>query len=398
MENTNNLPATMAGMQMAEVQRIMGDAPQTLTINKQSTEKAVQAADALLENARSVGMSDALDGEMARYVDKAKKTIVTMNDRRKPFTQIMDAVKKELTTLEADLKTKIAEVQAQRDGYATMKMEEQRRREREAQEKLAREREAIDLAKSADIGLAENFAEHFREAKGVMLEKFNGAGLSIFDETMGEIESFSDVLTAEVYGGFRPALRAQYHAAEDVKAITSAAMNARFKDDVILYQRGISAYKRELLDKRNSKLAELKEMEAAGAAERERLEAERKQREDAERERLAKEAEEARAKAAAEAETQAAGAAAQAEIAAMAEVGTQEAQVRESYEITVNNPTGNMLIASCWFQNEGKLMTQDKIDRVTFERMRKFCEKHAMSTGEMIDSPFVSYTEVFKAK
>ncbi len=41
---------------------------------------------------------------------------------------------------------------------------------------------------------------------------------------------------------------------------------------------------------------------------------------------------------------------------------------------------------------------QDKIDRVTFERMRKFCEKHAMTTGEFIDSPLVTYTEIFKAK
>lgn len=388
----------MAGMQMAEVQRIMGDAPQTLTINKQSTEKAVQAADALLENARSVGMSDALDGEMARYVDKAKKTIVTMNDRRKPFTQIMDAVKKELTTLEADLKTKIAEVQAQRDGYATMKMEEQRRREREAQEKLAREREAIDLAKSADIGLAENFAEHFREAKSVMLEKFNGASLSTFDETMGEVQSFSEELTKGVYAGFAPRPQHRYHSDEEAAAIVKVALRTHFDADVASYRLGIAAYKRELLDKRNSKLAELKEMEAAGTAERERLEAERKQREDAERDRLNREAEDARAKAAAESETQAAGAAAQAEIATMAEVGTSEAQVRESYSIKVKNPTGNMLIASMWFQNEGKGMTQDKIDRVTFERMRKFCEKHAMATGEFIDSPFVVYTEVFRAK
>ncbi len=118
----------------------------------------------------------------------------------------------------------------------------------------------------------------------------------------------------------------------------------------------------------------------------------------AERERLNREAEERRTKATAAAETQAAGQAAQAEISAMAEVGVSEAQVRESYQITVNNPTGNMLIASVWFQNEGKLMSQDKIDRVTFERMRKFCEKHAMTTGKFIDSPFITYTEVFKAK
>lgn len=398
METNNTLPAVAVEVQITEVQRIMGDAPQALTLNRQSTENAARAADTLLDNARGVGMSDALDGEMSRYVDKAKKTLAAMNERRKPVTQIMDAVKKEFTSSEAVLKTKIAEVQQARDAYATMKMEEQRRQEREAQAKLAREREAIELAKNADIELAANFGAHFREAKEILLDKFNGAALLTLDETITEIQSFSEELTKEMYAGFRPSLKAQYHTPEDVQAITSKAMNGGFKDDAASYRMGIASYKRELLDKAESKRAELEAMEAAGAEERARLEEERKKREEAERERIARETAEAAAAVAAAAEIQAAGDVAHAEIAVMAEVATQGAQVKEAYQITVTNPTGNMMIAQMWFSNEGKTLSQDKIDRVTFERMRKFCEKHAMETGEMIESPFITYTEIFRAK
>lgn len=393
-----NLPATTAEVQITEVQRIMGDAPQALTLNRQSTQKAVQAADALLENARNVGMSDALDGQMSTYIVKAKATITAMNDRRKPITQIMDAVKKEFTSSESDLKTKIGEVQQQRDAYATLKMEEQRRLEREAQAKLAREREAIELRKNAEVELAKNFGEHFREAKEMLLEKFNGSTLSTFDETLGEINSFSETLTKEVYAGFRPGLSAQYHTPDEIQTITSNAMSANFTGDAGLYQQGIASHKRELLDKTASKRAELEALEAAGAEERARLEDERKKREQADHERIAAEAQAAAAATASAAEAQAAGDMAHAEIMAMAEVGTQGAQVKEAYQIEVTNPTGNMLIAQMWFINEGKTMSQDKIDRVTFERMRKFCEKLAMTTGEMIDSPFVTYNEVFSAK
>lgn len=376
----------------------MGDAPQTLTLNRQSTENAVKAANALLDNARNVGMSDALDGEMSRYIDKAKKTLAAMNDRRKPVTQIMDAVKKEFTSSEADLKTKIVEVQTMRDGYATMKMEEQRKREREAQAKLARERESIGLRKTAETTLANNFTEHLREAKEMMLDKFNSITLSQFDTTIEELRNFSDQLTKNIYEGFRPALTAQYHSPDEIKEIASRTMNMHFGSDREKYHAEIVAYKQELLDKKQSKFEELEELEAADAAERERLDAERQARENADRERLNREANESRAKAAATAETTAAGEAAHAEIAAMAEVGIQEAQVRESYQITVNNVAANLLIAQMWFQYEGKKMPQDKIDRVTFERMRKFCEKHAMETGELLDSPFITYTEIFRAK
>jgi len=51
-----------------------------------------------------------------------------------------------------------------------------------------------------------------------------------------------------------------------------------------------------------------------------------------------------------------------------------------------------------WFEKEGKSMAQDKINKVTFDRMRKFCEAHALKTGEMIVSPMVEYKPIYKAK
>ncbi|MDR2652291.1 MAG: hypothetical protein LBC68_08265 [Prevotellaceae bacterium] len=385
------------GLQITEVQRIMGDAPVVLQENKTRVQKAVEFAKNLIKNSEEVGMNDALDAQMSNYIDKAKKTVTAINERRKPFTQMVDAIKKEFTSQESALKSVIEEVQGIRNAYVTLKMEEQRKREEAARLKLAKEQELIDIRKQAEIQLATNFNEHTREAKQLLLDKFNGATLGNIDEIMLDLAEFNKDLTVDIYKTFRPKISSRYYTEEEIKPVIAQIMNLNYKVDKDTYAKEISAYVADLRSKKASKINELRELAKASAAERERLEEAKRLREQAEADRIAKEAEEARQKAEAEAAVVAAGANAAATVDA-AVVTSVKPDVKEGYEIELKNVAANLLLVQMWFENEGKNLSQDKINKVTFDRIRKFCELHAIKTGEMIDSPFVEYIPIYKAK
>lgn len=386
------------GLQIDKVQEIIGQAPAILEENKQRVSRAMDAADTLLKNKEEVGMSDALDGQMAAFVEKGKKTITAINERRKPFTQMVDMVKKEFTTQESNLKTKVDEVQQVRNAYATKLMEEQRERERIAAERLAKEQEAIALRQQAETKLSNAFNEHLREAKGLLLDKFNGATLQSLPEVALDIAEFNAVLTTETYRTFTPTLAAQYHGQPEIGEILRAAMNALWPGHRDQYASEVTAYKQELRDKKESKRAELEAIEKAGAEEAARLQVEKEAREKAERERIERETREAQEKAEAEAAVQASAATASAMVDTVAEVATAKPEAKEGYEIVLKNVAANLLIAQLWFEHEGKSLSQDKINKVTFDRMRKFCEAHALKTGETIVSPLVEYKPIYKAK
>ena len=396
METT--LQTTDTGLQIAEVQRIIGEAPATLQSNRKSTQNSIEFADNLIQNSKKVGMNDILDGQMASYVEKGRKTITAINDRRKPFTQMVDLLKKEFTGLESLLKAKVDEVQHIRNEYATKKMEEQQERERQVLLQQAKEREAIELKRQSEIQLADNFSEYLKEAKKVLIDKFNSATLDNLDAIVDIIAGSGVTLTKEVYITLKPSLKSQYHEGKGLEDIILSVIREKFPGDAVTYSGELSALRREIVDKKMSKRAELEALAKADEAERSRIEEERRQREKAERLRLETEAEAARQKATADAAVEAAGATAAAMVDARAAIASVTPDVKEGYEIILKNIAANLLIAQCWFENEGKTLSQEKIDKVTFARMRKFCETYALKTGGIISNSMIEYKPVYQAK
>lgn len=394
----NKLPVPASETGMAEIQNIFEKAPATLTANRDSNHKAIDAGNALLKNVQTVGMSDLMDEEISKFIDRGKKTISAMNERRKPFTQMMDAVKKEFTSLEGDLKEKIQELQTIRDEYAARKMEAKIKKEQEAARELARSREAATLRQEAENAISSGFIDYLSEAKRILMDKFNSANLDSMDDTIEEIKNFCEVLTPDTYKTFPVTLNPNYHTKDEAYEFQRAAMNHLYKGDKQTYQKEISALKKELCDKKASKIAELKQIAEADATTAQRLEEERKQREERERIKIQEQAQQAKDKAETVSASTASAELARAEINAAASLSGSEVDAKEGYQIIVKEPAAYVLIAQFWMLNEGKSLSPDKIEKVTFERMRKFCEKMALATGELIESPFIEYKPVYKAK
>ncbi|MDR1340120.1 MAG: hypothetical protein LBK58_08730 [Prevotellaceae bacterium] len=396
----NIVPATVTDIQLdvEGMQGVFSSAPEILSQNMESREKACAAGRAMLENADRAGMSDALDRQMKGLADKLKTTVEAMNIRRKPFTQLITAVQKKFTGLEKEVSETAQEIQRRRDAYATEKIEKQKERERIEHERLERERLTIQLQKGIELKISNSFIADLTEAKRLLFDKFNSSTIDSIEERRNEIESFSEeyayIAPADIkpmkFGGLT-------FDGEEVSAIIAKCVEGLSDGFSEQYRTEISALKRELSDKLPSKLRELQELAKSTAEELERLEQEAAEREAEERKRLEQEAAEAEKKAAEAAELRAT--AGTIDAIAESEVSLEAApKVKDSYEIEVKKNGGWLLLVQFWYDKEGKNLDSGKIAKYTLERMKRFCEAYALKYGEKIDSPLIEYKPVYKAK
>jgi TolA-binding protein len=382
------------------MQNIFLQAPAILETNVSSKEKAFAAGLALLENADKVGMSDKLDEQMSMFVGRAKKTVEAMNERRKPFTQLITAVQKQFTGLEKEVSDVVKQVQDRRDAYATEKIEAQRERERIEQARLEKERNAIQMRKDIETKISNSFIADLTTAKRLLFDKFNATTVEGVDGVHQEIESFSEDYSytppvLDEKQTFR--LSGSTFTGREINATTAETVDKLLDDFKENYKTEISALKRELIDKLPSKVNELQELAKADAENRARLEREAAEREAAESERLERERREAADRAAAEAELRATAETVNA--IAESEISLEtKPEVKEGYEIEVKKTGGWLLITQFWYEREGKTLDNAKIAKYTFERMKRFCEAYALKNEEKIVSPLIEYKPIYKAK
>jgi chromosome segregation ATPase len=392
----------LATIDIEKVQDIIASAPMVLEQNRTSRENGLKRYKTLKELVSEHGMSDELDKQLASFIPKAKATIQAMNERRKPFTQTVDALKKEFTSIENELKTAADDLQSDRNAYASIKMEEQRERERQAQRKLQIEKEKIRVESELKTKLSENYSDFLNRQKNQLLDVFENATLEDYDQVAEQISQFRPVFNKETFEALTPSVSfdSLLITQADVDQITTAIMDETMLMTIEAdYRKNILAFRKDLLDKLPTKKDELEELAKAGKAEQERLQAEAKKRREEEQARMYAEAEAAKQKAREEASTKAAADLFEASVSTQADMGFNEApKVKEAVEIIIKRPAGYALIFQFWFEKEGSKLPADKIERMTIARMMAFCEKHTLATGEVISSPLIEYKEIFKAK
>lgn len=375
---------------------ILNSAPEILMQNQTSKSKATEAYLTIENLITDNGMSDFYDSELAKFVEKGKKTIISMNDRRKPVTQMIDLIKKEFTSLESDLKSTVDKAQSQRNAYATEKMKIKQEEDRQAALRLAKEKEIIEYRKSCEIAVSSYFTECASKIKSQFLNDFNSLTLENIDKA--GFESTSSNFDTYFYKGINLTFPDNSLLDKDtLDSIRSEFIDADYSAQKAQFKAEIQSQLRELVDKIPSKKAELQTLDLADAAETERLLKEKEAREKDEADRIAKEAENKRKEAETAASVKAAGE--QAAVLVDAQVGLFEApKVVESYEIKLTNIAGYLMLIQFWFEKEGKSLPQDKFEKFTFARAKAFCENYAKKNDEFIKNPTIVYEPKYKAK
>lgn len=375
--------------------------PQSYQANALSCQRCAEAGQQLLDEIERNGMSDELDKRLAAYIEKTRKTVKAMNERRSPVTKLFDQVRSEFTILENTIdptkKDTVPYRIAQfRNAYAAKKREEEERRRQAELATL----ELLKAKESYRVAVEEDYRRSFNNLVTTSineLTKLNtGVTLENYTAVFDTVTGYQSTLRAD----WCPpsAVRLPYNVSpEETKAIRNEVfckLLPSFEEQFVFE---VDEYRREILDKLPSKKIELERMAEADAAEAARLKAEMAKREAEEAARKEQE----RKKAEAEAQQKAELDKANAEMSGLFGVAKAEQvytpKSKVSKKIKVNDPGAFLNIVSMWWQREGCTLSVDELSKI-FKKQLTFCEKLATKEDVFVEAAGLEYYDDVKAQ
>ena len=390
-------------VQPENIKLIVSNAPQSMHDNIVSCRRCIEAGENLLEAIQDNGMTDELDLQAAAFIEKSRKTVRKMNERRSPVTKLFDEIRTRFTSIEnaidpAKADTIPYKLQQFRNQYAATKREEEERRRRE---ELARQQAEAARAK-LKIDVEEDFKARFQcligETVNNLTELDNRVTLENYDEVCGQIKTCSTELPPEwLYNLHSTVHRPLNLPVDEMRKIESEMKEALGKQFKEQYAAEIQDNKDYILDRLPSKKANLERIAKANAEEAARIQAEieerqRKEAEAQEAERKRKEEEERKKSEAARQ---------QVEMGflfnAQAAVQGYQPKMKVSKKIELLNPEGILPVIGMWWRLEGCNLSTQELSKM-FKKQITFCEKVANKDGEFIKDESVSYIDDVKAK
>lgn len=404
MNETND---TLPILREENVQMIVQNAPNAYNTNSLSSMRCADFGKNLLDEIERTGMTDELDKRCADYIDKAKRTLKAMNERRAPFTKLFDQIRSEFTGMENTIDPTKKDtvpylIQQKRNAYAAKKREEAERARQEEMRRQQREQAVTRYTQEAE----DDYRRQFDNTVTFTINELTSLNQSLtvenFDEVSEKLKTFKTTLGNEWFQSCQSHAHKPYEISDDeavqIRQSILNRLSRQFKEQ---YASEVGEYRDTITDALPSKKLELERMAKANAEEQARMKAELEAREAAETRRLdeerkRKEEEAQAAKKAQQTATEMDGLFGQAAIAAP--VGYQpKTAVRK--RIVADTPDGILAMVSMWWSKEGRFLPMEELIKI-FKKQITFCEKLAndKDNPELISSPFVHYEDEVKAK
>lgn len=401
-ENTNLLI-----LHKENVQMIAQSAPKTYDDNSLSSLNCSRAGEKLLDEIRKHGMTDELDQRCATYIDKTKRTLKTMNERRSPITKLFDQIRSEFTGMENSIDPTKKDtvpflIQQERNKYAEKKHEEAERVRREEMMRQQHEQALNRYRKEVEDDYRRQFDIKVNDDIGMLKSLNNSLTLDNYDEVSKKITNFSIQIGNDWFSELLSFVHKPYEVndteAEQIRKEVISRIAPKLSEQ---YNKEIGEYRDTLTDSMPSKKCELLRMEKSNAEEQARLKAELAAKEAAEVRRLDEERkrreEEARSAQQVQAQaTEMDGLFGQAMIASP--TGYQP-KTSVKMRISPLNAQGVLDILSLWWSKEGKHKSVEDLCKM-FKKQIIYCEKIANDKDkpELINTTNVRYDEEVKAK
>ncbi len=364
-----------------------------LAENQKSAKTCMSVGDKLLAEAQS-GMTDELDESIKKYLAKTTTTIKTMNERRKPVTQIFDKIRVGFTSLENYLKGgSIEKLQQIRDDYAKKKLAEAELARKEAERKLLIQQTKDNLRSDTVETLKQAGSKAIEETIKTIQTLFSSVTLSNAEEVKKKIQGTSLVFNKTC---FKAPQKPDILSQEEYKEVGNKAYSETIKGVENQFNFDVAGTVDEILQKFPSKIAELQRIEEqkktnAEAAKKAAEELAKKDAENAARK-------EAERKAQEEKEKQAAALAKN-----TANVDNLFAQqiaapvkAKVTKKIEVMDVRGYLNIIQLWWSVEGAALDKEALDK-KLKFAITCAEKEANKNDHIIDSPYIKYVDDVKA-
>lgn len=386
------------------VQTLAELGPQSYKDNQLSHFRCLEAGKQLLERVQREEMSDALDMDIAKFIEKAKITLKKMNGKRSPVTQLFDQIRKAYTSMENEVDPAKAtsipgQLQAVRNAFAQKKHEEEERRRRAEAARLAKETAKNTYRAAVEDDYIRQFNALVNKAINELNDMNKRINLDNYEILYDGIKNYSCELPNNwcetvASGAYRPTELSS----EECKAMQASVMAGlvnRFKEQ---YPFEVQSTRDDILDRMLSKKKELERIAKASAEDAARLKAEMEAKEREENAR--KEAERA------ERERQEAAAAQLAlqksEMDGLfgipvAAPTTYQPKTQVKKKVVVETPNDIMAIVAFWWSQEGCTLPLEDLCK-QFKKQITFANTAANSKDNPMFISNVLYEDEVKAK
>lgn len=393
-------------IKVEEFTSLMKSAPDALGKNQKSIANCNSAGQAILDTIHGEGMTDELDAKAAEYLKKVNVTITNMKSRRAPVTQLFDRIRSIFTTDEKaidpkDKSTIPGKIAAERDRYAALKREEERRKQQEMQRQANIEKEKGTYRLAIEQAINTHMSSYFAEQQKNLSHIWESITLATFELKEKSIKGWSTLYPREHFDTFNQDITTYYLDAQTKENIKAEILNNKYSAFSQQYKFNMEDLRQSFIDRLSSKKQELieeeelrkKDAEAAAKAE-----AERKQREEEERKQRELEIQQKEHEQQQKAESSIQSAQMNSLFAtAAASVTTRTSKAKVTERIKILHPAGFLEVYQMWWINEGQNLTIEELEKI-HKKMISFCEKKANSDDEMkIKSKYIRYEEEVKA-
>lgn len=393
-------------IKVEEFTSLMKSAPDALGKNQKSIANCNSAGQAILDTIQGEGMTDELDAKAAEYLKKVNVTITNMKSRRAPVTQLFDRIRSIFTTDEKaidpkDKSTIPGKIAAERDRYAALKREEERRKQQEMQRQANIEKEKGTYRLAIEQAINTHMSSYFAEQQKNLSHIWESITLATFELKEKSIRGWSTLYPREHFDTFNQDITTYYLDAQTKENIKAEILNNKYSAFSQQYKFDMEDLRQSFIDRLSSKKQELieeeelrkKDAEAAAKAETERKQREEEERKQRELEIQQKEHEQQQ-----KAESSIQSAQMNSLFAtAAASVTTRTSKAKMTERIKILHPAGFLEIYQMWWINEGQNLTIEELEKI-HKKMISFCEKKANSDDEMkIKSKYIRYEEEVKA-
>lgn len=383
------------------VEMISTSAPQAYEQGKASHDACIAYGEKILARLESEGMSDELDRDMAKYVDRSRQTVKKINELRSPITKLFDEFRNVFTTLENEVnpttKTSVpGKVQLARNQYAAFKRAEEEKRRAEELEKMRKEDERKAFMFELEEERKTVLNQTIRCAISQLEDWYKMVTPDNYKDIEEKIGNFScEYPNKQFYSTVQAPVR--YFTVDEIGMMRIEVANRVRSQIAEQYRFEMESTRDDLLSKIPGKVKELQEIARASAEEAERrrqqmaaVEAEEAARKEEERKRKEEEerAKQEAARMSAEVETLFG--------QAKASVPDYAPKTKVKLKMNILNPEGFPEALMFWWSREGKTLSVDELTK-KFKTIITYCEKVANSEGTKIQSEHIEYVEEVKA-
>lgn len=386
------------------VQQIADLAPQSYKDNSLSHFRCLEVGKQLLEKAKSEGMSDALDMEIAKFIEKAKATVKKMNGKRTPVTQLFDQIRRVYTTMENDVDpSKVDSIpyqlQQQRNAFAKKKHEEEERRRREEAARQAKENAKVRYRAEVEDDYVKQFNALVNKSINELTDMDKQLTLDNYEIIFDGVNEYNCELPETwcqtvISAAHRPA-ELTPDECRAIQASVMAGLTNRFKEQ---FPFEVQSIRDDIFDRLPSKKKELERIAKASAEEAAKIKAdmEAKEREEAARkeaERIEREKQEAAAAKLAAEKQQMDGLFGM----PIATPATYQPKTQVKKEVVISSVEDVMKVVAFWFSQEGCTKTVEELSK-EFKKQITFANKAANSKDAPMFIADVQYKDEVKAK